>query len=125
MVMHIIRGEPVRSWRRLDNGKYMCDGDCGRWSMHGVCTCGLNHYFKFEGGRYDRIERDNVSWKREADTQNHMRNVPRITHCEHNVHLDSEIDCLKCKEDLQKAMDSFKILWNGTEDMVIKDCKIK
>ena len=125
MIGYVLRDEPIKVWQQLENGKYMCDGDCGRWSMHGVCTCGLNHYFKFEGGRFDKIERDNVSWRREDDTERHMHDVPRTTHCTHGVHLDSELECLKCKEEFQQAMDSFKMWWNGTEDIVIKDCKAK
>jgi hypothetical protein len=93
-------GEPVRSWRKLANGKYMCDGDCGRWSMHGVCTCGLCHFLKYEQGRYDRIERDTVSWAREGDAEQHMMDVPLREHCPHGRHLNETGLCPRCKEEV-------------------------
>lgn len=110
MIARIIKGEPVRSWRKLENGKYICDGDCGRWSMHGVCTCGLCHYFKFEGNGYDKIERDNVSWRREGDTEYHMHKVPRVEHCDHGIHLNE--NCSECKEQMNRAIKSFMVEWN-------------
>lgn len=108
----IIKNEPVRSWRKLENGKYICDGDCGRWSLHGVCTCGLCHLLKIEEGGHDRIERDIVSWAREGDTEQHMMSVPRREHCPHGRHLNTPGLCLEC----QKEFEQFWIEWNKNEN---------
>lgn len=94
----VLTGEPVRSWRKLDNGKYMCDGDCGRYSLHGVCTCGLCHMLKIEENGRGRIERDTVSWAREGDTTAYMQEMPYRTHCRHERHLNEF--CLACREEL-------------------------
>ena len=98
LISSVLKKEPIHRWRRLDNGKYICDGDCGRWSMHGVCTCGLCHHFKYfgDGSRFTKIERDTVSWRREGDTETHMRRIPRREKCDHGVHLN--IKCLECEK---------------------------
>lgn len=100
-----LRGDPVRSWRKLENGKYMCDGDCGRWKLHGVCTCGVSHYFKvIEKGR-DKVNRDTVSWAREGDSEHHMMSVPYREHCPHGVHLNSDERCEICMEEVTKLIE--------------------
>lgn len=95
-----LSGEPVRTWRKLENGKYICDGDCGRWALHGVCTCGVCHFFKIESNGHSRIERETTSWAREGDTSTHMMNVPYRTTCDHGRHLNEEGLCPKCQEDV-------------------------
>jgi len=102
-----IRGEPVRSWRKLDNGKYMCDSDCGRWKLHGVCTCGICHLLKIEENGHDRIERGNVSWTRESDTESHMMHVPYREHCEHGRHLNEPGLCPICQEQFYSFLKTF------------------
>ena len=107
LAISVFKNEPIKRWRLLDNGKYMCDGDCGRWSMHGVCTCGLCHFFKIEAGGHDKIERDHVSWRREGDTNYHMMYIPRTEFCDHGVHLNSEVRCSTCKEEMDRIIMSF------------------
>jgi hypothetical protein len=93
-------GEPIRTWRKLDNGKYFCDGDCGRWKLHGVCTCGVCHYFKIEPDGRSKVERDTVSWAREGDSEQHMCGIPYRTHCPHGKHLNEADMCDKCYAEL-------------------------
>ena len=98
----IWRGDPVRSWRKTVDGRYCCDGDCGRWSMHGVCTCGITHYLKFEGDYHDKINRDNVSWRREGTTEQYMMEVPYQYECTHGIHLN--LKCQACEIETEKMM---------------------
>lgn len=92
----VFQQHPVRTWRMVD-GKYMCDGDCGRWTLHGVCTCGLCHFFNYEADKHQKINRDNVSWRRESDTGNYMRNIPYVDTCEHKISLNE--NCPQCNDD--------------------------
>jgi hypothetical protein len=113
-VLLLWRNEPVRTWRKLDNGKYICDGDCGRWSLHGVCTCGLCHYFKTSPPYHHKIERDNISWRREYQTRNVMQNVEYITECDHGLSFNDE--CTACQEELEIAMEKFWDEWNKNHE---------
>lgn len=97
----VLNDEPIHSWRTLSNGKYMCDGDCGRWSLHGVCTCGLAHYFKYHVRR-DLIERDNVSWHRERQTEQVMMRVEFENECPHGISWNNH--CHQCRFETNKAM---------------------
>jgi hypothetical protein len=101
------KGAPLKTWRKLPNGKYICDGDCGRWSLHGVCTCGLCHYFSWQENHRDLIERDTVSWVREGDTRHHMEQIPYREHCSHGRHLNDQDECRLCE---QEVIDLFKRL---------------
>jgi hypothetical protein len=111
----IFNDEPVRTWRKLDGGKYMCDGDCGRWSLHGVCTCGLCHYFKIIPGSREKIQRSNTSWRREYQTQDTMRNIEYNNECPHGLSWDNkcedcEIETQKCMEQILKDLeDKYKL----------------
>lgn len=94
--------EPLRTWRKLPNGKYMCDGDCGRWSLHGVCTCGLTHHFKYQS-RTNLIERDNCSWHREGQTEQVMMHIEYENDCPHGLSWNDH--CEKCDVETEKAME--------------------
>jgi hypothetical protein len=102
--------EPIRSWRKLENGNYMCDGDCGRWSLHGVCTCGLCHFFKPTSDRHSKIERDNESWHREYQTGDIMMHTPYENNCSHGLSWNDK--CVDCHKDLEEAMTKFFEEWN-------------
>ena len=95
----IINDEPIKTWRKLPNGKYICDGDCKRWSLHGVCTCGLCHHFKIEEGGYNKIERDNVSWHREAQTEDVMMYVEYENECPHGLSWNDKCDTCEIQID--------------------------
>jgi hypothetical protein len=106
----ILKGNPVRSWRELENGKFMCDGDCGRWKLHGVCTCGLCHYFKLDHKNIDKIERDQVSWHREAQCEQVMMNILPEEECPHGLSWNDS--CTQCHEDFNQAMAELEEEWN-------------
>lgn len=111
----IFRGQPVRTWRRLGDqyGKpecYVCDGDCGVYSLHGVCTCGLSHFFKPESGGRKKVLRSNVSWHREYQTERVMMHEPREDFCPHGLSWDER--CQTCREEVERAMQVFMTEWN-------------
>lgn len=100
----IWRGDPVRTWHKLEDGRYMCDGDCGRWTLHGVCTCGLSHFFKpgfAEGGR-KKVARDNVSWHREYQTERIMQDIEYENKCPHDLSWNDHCD--QCHEAVEQAI---------------------
>lgn len=104
-----LKGEPVRTWRKDEgSGKYLCDGDCGRYRLHGVCTCGLCHEFKYTG-RADEILRPRSSWMREDETEQVMLNVPRKRNCKHGLDLDGP-ECPDCR-----------IEWDAMEQQLFKE----
>lgn len=100
----IWKDELVRSWRKLENGEYICDGDCGVYKLHGVCTCGLSHMLKPYGGYRHEQHRGRDSWMREYQTEQIMMDVPWQHNCEHGKLLNDD-DCDECDAASKKLLD--------------------
>ena len=112
----VFKGEPIKSWRINSDGLYYCDGDCGKYAFHGLCTCGLKHYYRpIHGGR-DNMVPDRVYDRRAVVTKITMQDVPMVYHCVHDVHYDHE--CGDCTADAEKAFEKLAIQfgWKTKKD---------
>lgn len=99
--VRIWRDEPVRYWRRNAKGEFCCDGDCGSYSMHGICTCGISHILLSDSTyTQEDTNRKRSSWMREEETLRVMRNIPIQRDCRHKIDLDTF--CAKCEEEWVK-----------------------
>ena len=89
--------ELIKRWRRRENGKYFCDGDCQSWNI-GICTCGLAHHVKMMDGGHKLVDWDAIQWRWSSEAIWYLTKIklPVTRECPHGVCLNDE--CVTCNE---------------------------